>query len=261
MPRVDEIAAATGINTILAKQQAKQAGLVKELASGYKHEAIAEALATRFETDELTIPVVQKNLQLATSVLNASNQTLSSVTGNLEQALTTAADALSAPPAARKALMLRFNDLLDQTKTYVNNPGINGINLTGQHSAPLTVNTTTEGGKLTVANEQADANSLGVRNITPSGWNSAADVEISINQIRNALNRITSIQSRYAAALSAITAAEGVNQAAVLAASSTAAALVGADVGAAVLEGKKSLAEVELATWGEHQIHRHGHKI
>ena len=261
MPTVEQIAAATGLSAILKKQEARRADQIKELASGRKHDSVEEALATRFESDELTIPVVQKNLELASSALNASQQTLSSVASTLEQALTTAADAISAPYSARKALAEHFDDLLDQTKTYVNNPGINGINLTGAHSKPLTVNTTVEGGKLTIANEAADANSLGVQNVLPSGWNSPADVQATINQIRNALNRITSIQSRYAAALAAISAAGGVNQAAVLAASSTAAALVGADVGAAVLEGKKSLAEVELATWGSHQIHRHhGHK-
>lgn len=257
MPTVDQIAAA---NFIHNKQQAKQAGALKELASGRKADSIAQALATPFETDELTIPVVQRNIEIASHVLSTSEQALSSVAHNLSAALTTAADAESAPPAAKKVLIDQFNALLDQTRSFVDNAGLNGINLVGRHSASLVVRTTTEGGKLTVAAEQADANSLGVQNVKPSGWASQGDIVNSINQIRNALNRVTSLQSKFAAAQSALTAAGRVNEAAVLAASSSAAALVGANVGAAVLEEKKSLLQLELGIEAHHVIHRHGHK-
>jgi len=262
MSTVDQIAAANGVTNILNRQQAKQAALVKELATGEKQSSIAQALATPFETDELTIPVVQKNIALAGNVLSTSNQALSSVAASLEQAEAVASQALSAPSSVKSALVLQFNGLLDQTKSFVNNATVNGANLIGAKSAPLFVNTTTEGGKLTVANEQADANALGVQNATLTSWGSDAQINAAINQIRNALNQVTSIQSKFAAAQSALTAASQVNESAALAASSSAAALVGADVGALVLESKKTLAQAELAAFalgtGTAAPHEHG---
>lgn len=249
MSTVDQIAAANGVQNILNRQQAKQAGLAKELASGETASSIAKALATPFETESLTIPVVQKNIELANNVLSTSNQALSSVTANLEQAEAVASQALSAPAAAKSVLVQQFNALLDQTKSFVNNATVNGINLIGANSKAMFVNTTTEGGKLTVASEQADANALGVKDATLTSWGSDAQINAAINQIRNALNQVTSLQSKFAAAQSALSAASQVNESSALAASSTAAALVGADIGAVVLEERKAQALAEFSAF------------
>ena len=262
MSTVDQIAAANGVSNILNRQQAKQAGLAKELASGLSQSSIANALAVPFETESLTIPVVQKNIQLAGNVLSTSTQALSSVAANLEQAEAVASQALSAPAPARKVLVQQFNALLAQTKSFVNNATVNGLNLVGANSKAMSVNTTTEGGKLTVAGEQADANALGVQNASETSWGSDTQINAAINQIRNALNQVTSLQSKFAAAQSALTAASQVNESSALAASSTAAALVGADIGAAVLEEKKTQAQAELSAFfavGERKPpHEHG---
>jgi len=261
MPIVDQIAAANGINTILNRQQAKQAGLVKELASGETLSSISKALATPVETETLTVPVVQKNIELANSALSTSNGALSSVAASLMQAEAVASQALSAPDSVKSALVQQFNALLDQTKSFVNDATVNGINLVGANSHPLSVNTTTEGGKLTVSNQQADARALGVEEASLTSWGTDAQISAAINQIRNALNQVTSIQSKFAAALAALSAAAQVNESAALAASSAAAALVGADVGALVLESGKTQVFAEFSAFAVGEKgppHEHG---
>src|SRR5579859_4080258 len=104
MSTVDQIAAANGLNNVLNRQQAKQAGLLKEIATGESQSSIAKALATPFQTEELTIPVVQQNIALAGNVLSTSGQALSSVASSLTQALATASRALSAPVSERGVL-------------------------------------------------------------------------------------------------------------------------------------------------------------
>lgn len=260
MSTVDQIAAANGLSNVLNRQQTKQAGLLKELATGESQSSIAKALATPFQTEEQTIPVVQKNIALAGNVLSTSEQALSSVAANLTKALATASQALSAPAAARTVLAQQFNAEIDQTKGFVNNASVNGLNLVGSNSKPMTVNTTTEGGKLTVANAPSSAQALGVSDVASSGWKTSADIEKSINQIQTALNQVTSTQSKLAAAQTALNAAAQVNQATALAASSSAAALVGADVAAAVLGEKKSIAQTEIAAYAigeENKLHHH----
>jgi len=240
MPIVDQIAAANGVNNILNRQQTKQAGLVKELASGEKASSISKALATPFESESLTIPVVQKNIALATTVLSTSNQALSSVSTNLMQAETVASQALSAPESVKSALAQQFNALLEQTKSFVDNATVNGHNLIGTNSHAMSINTTTEGGVLTVQNQQADAKALGIKEAELTSWGTDAQINAAINQIRNALNQVTSLQSKFAAAQAALTAASQVNESSALAASSSAAVLASADVGAVVLEAKKA---------------------
>ena len=239
MPTVDQIAAANGITNILNRHQTKQAGLIKEIATGESQSSIAKALATPFESESLTIPVVQKNIELANSVLSTSNQALSSVAANLTQAEAVVAEASSAPESAKGALAQQFNGLLDQTKGFVDNATVNGLNLIGSNSRPMTINTTTEGGVLTVQNQQADAKALGVEEANLTSWGMGAQVNAAINQIRNALNQVTSLQSKFAAAQAALAAASQVNESSALAASSSAAVLASADVGAVVLEAKK----------------------
>ncbi|MBV8658760.1 MAG: hypothetical protein JO142_13130, partial [Burkholderiales bacterium] len=239
MPIVDQIAAANGVNNILNRQQTKQAGLIKELASGEKPSSISKALATPFETESLTIPVVQKNIALATSVLSASDQALKSVSANLMQAETVASQALSAPESVKSALAQQFNALLEQTKSFVDDATVNGHNLIGSNSHPMSINTTTEGGVLTVQSQQADAKALAVKEADLTSFGTDAQISAAINQIRNALNQITSLQSKFAAAQAALAAASQVNETAALAASSSAAVLASADIGAVVLEAKK----------------------
>lgn len=249
MTTVDQIAAATGLNNVLNRQQSKQAGLVKELATGETQSSIAKALATPFETEGQTLPVVQQNIALAGNVLSTSGQALSSVAANLTQALVTATEALSAPPAARTVLAQQFNAEIDQTKGFVDNATVNGLNLVGSNAKAMSVNTTTEGGQLTVQAAPSSAQALGVSDVSSSGWKTTADIQNSINQIQNALNQVTSTQSKFAAAQSALNAASQVNQATALAASSSAAALVGADIGAAVLGEKQSAAQAQIAAY------------
>jgi hypothetical protein len=147
MSTVDQIAAATGLTNILNKQQSKQAGLLKELASGETQSSIAKALATPFETEGLTIPVVQKTIALAGNVLSTSQQALSSVAANLTQALATASRALSAPASERGVLAQNFNELIDQTKSFTDNATVNSLNLVGSNAKAMSVDTTTEGGQ------------------------------------------------------------------------------------------------------------------
>lgn len=261
MSTVDQIAAATGLNNVLNKQQAKQAGLLRELASGNNQSSIANALATPFETEEQTLPVVQQNIALAGNVLSTSGQALSSVTANLTQALVTATEALSAPPAAQKVLAQQFNAEIDQTKGFVDNATVNGLNLVSSNAKAMTVNTTTEGGQLTVAAAPSSAQALGVADVGASGWKSTADIQNSINQIQTALNQVTSTQSKFAAAQSALNAASQVNQSTALAASSSAAALVGADIGAAVLGEKQSAAQAQIASYALEEEDKMGRVI
>jgi|SRR5579859_3824585 len=249
MTTVDQIAAANGLNNVLNKQQAKQAGLLKEIATGQTQSSIAQALATPFESEEQTIPVVQQNIALAGNVLSTSGQALSSVAANLTQALVTATEALSAPPAARTVLAQQFNAEIDQTAGFVNNATVNGLNLVGSNAKAMSVNTTTQGGQLTVQAAPSSASALGVTDVGSSGWQTSADIQNSINQIQNALNQVTSTQSKFAAAQTALNAASQVNQATALAASSSAAALVGADVGAAVLNQSEAATESKFAAY------------
>ena len=261
MPTVDQIAAANGVTNILNRHQTKQAGLIKELATGETLSSIAKALATPFESESLTIPVVQKNIELANSVLSTSNQALSSVAANLMQAEAVAAQASSAPDSVKSALALQFNGLLDETKNVVNNATVNGLNLIGSNSRPMTINTTTEGGVLTVQNQQADAKALGVEEANLTSFGTAAQINAAINQIRNALNQVTSLQSKFAAAQSALVAASQVNESSALAASSSAAALVGSDIGAVVLEAKKEQVLAEFSAFAiteKSAPHEHG---
>lgn len=259
MSTVDQVAAATGLNNILNRQQSKQAGLLKELASGETQSSIAKALATPFETDSQTIPIVQQNVALAGNVLATSQQALSSVAANLTQALATASRALSAPASERSVLAQNFNELIDQTKSFTDNATVNSLNLVGSGAKAMSVNTTTEGGQLTVAAAPSSAKALGVADVSASGWNSTAAIQNSINQIQTALNQISSTQSKFAAAQSALQVASQVNQSTALAASSSAATLVGADVGAAVLNEKTSLAQTELASYASEEENRHAH--
>jgi hypothetical protein len=262
MSTVDQIAAATGLTNILNKQQSKQAGLLKELASGETQSSIAKALATPFETEGLTIPVVQKTIALAGNVLSTSQQALSSVAANLTQALATASRALSAPASERGVLAQNFNELIDQTKSFTDNATVNSLNLVGSNAKAMSVDTTTEGGQLTVAAAPSSAKALGVSDVGTNGWSSTAQIQASINQIQTALNQVSSTQSKLAAAQTALSAASQVNQSSALAASSSAATLVGADVGAAVLNEKKTIAQTELATYAdEEHSARHARNI
>jgi flagellin-like hook-associated protein FlgL len=262
MSTVDQIASATGLTDILNRQQAKQAGVLKELASGNSQSSIANALATPFETESQTIPVVQQNITLAGNVLSTSGQALSSVAANLTQALATASQALSAPASERGVLAQNFNELIDQTQSFVNNATVNGLNLVGSNAQAMKVNTTTEGGQLTVAAAPSSASALGVTDVSAQGWSSTAAIQASINQIQTALNQVSSTQSKLAAAQTALSAASMVNQSSALAASSSAATLVGADVGKAVLDEKKTLAQIELSTYaGEEQSTEHARNI
>lgn len=262
MSTIDQTAAATGLTNVLNRQQAKQAALLRELASGEKQSSIAQALATPFETEELTIPVVQQNVALAGNVLSTAGQALTSVAANLTQALAIASRALSAPDSVRGVLAQNFNMLIDQTQGFVNNATVNGLNLVGSGAKGMTVNTTTQGGQLAVAAAPSSANALGVADIGANGWSSTAEIQSSINQLQTALNQVSSTESKFAAAQSALSAAAQVNATTALAASSSAATLVGADVGRAVLEEKKTLAQTELATYaGEEHNARHARNI
>lgn len=243
MSTIDQIAAANGLNNILNRQQAKQAGLVKELATGETNDSIAQALATPFETESQTLPVVQQNIALAGNVLSTSSQALSSVTANLTQALATASQALSAPPQAQKVLAQQFNALVGQTKGFVDSATVNGLNLVSSNSKPMTVNTTTEGGQITVANAPSSAQDLGVTKLGSGGWSSASAIQGSINQIQNALNQISSTQSKIGAAQSSLTFAQQLNQTFQQAASSSAATLVGVDIGSVAAGMKQAQAQ------------------
>lgn len=249
MTTVDQIAAANGLNTILNRQQAKQAGLLKEIATGETQSSIAKALATPFQTEEQTLPVVQQNIALAGNVLSTSGQALSSVAANLTKALATAAEAFNAAPAARAVLAEQFNAAIDQTKGFVDNATINGLNLVGGNAKAMSVNTTTEGGQLSVAAAPSSAAALGVSDVGAAGWKTEADIQNSINQIQNALNQVTSTQAKFAAAQSALNVASQVNQSTALASSASAAALVGSDIGAAATGEKQASAQAELAAF------------
>lgn len=253
MSTVDQIAAANGLNNVLNRQQAKQAGLLKEIASGQSLSSTAKALATPFATEEQTIPVVQRNIALAGNVLSTSSQALSSVAANLAHALVTATEAVSAPAAARTVLAQQFNAEIDQTTGFVNGATVNGLNLVGSNAQPMSVNTTTEGGKLTVQAAPSSASALGVSDVGSSGWGSSAEIQSSINQIQNALNQITSTQAKFAAAQSALNAASQVNQATALAASSSAAALVGSDIGAAILNQSRASTQTDFAAYASEE--------
>ena len=159
MTQMDQISTSLGVNSLLNQQQAKQSALLQELATGTTQSSIANALAVPLETDIGNLGVVQQNVVIAGNVLSTAQQALTSVSNNLMAMLSTASEALSAPPAAQSALAQQFNALLQQTGNFVTNASVNGLNLVSTSSSPITVNTTTEGGQITVQNTPSDADS------------------------------------------------------------------------------------------------------
>ncbi|MDR3438642.1 hypothetical protein [Telmatospirillum sp.] len=247
MTQVDQVSTAIGVNARLNQQKTQQATLLREMASGTSQSSIANALAVPLDTEVNTIGVAQQNVAIAGNVLSTSRQALTSVSNNLTKMLSTATAALSAPAASQAVLAQQFNALAQQTSGFVANASVNGLNLVSTSSSPMTVNTTTEGGKITVNNEPSDAASLGVSTAGSSGWSGAAAINASITQVQSALNQVSATQARLAAAQNALQFASQVNQSSAIAAAQSQAAVSGADIAATATAAKTSQAQSTLA--------------
>jgi len=208
----DKIAAATGLNYILNRQQAKQGGAIKELASGEKQSATAKLMAVPFDTEEKTSAIVLNDIGLAGSVISSARQALASVSDTLVKALSVATEALSAPPEERKALANQFNSLLGQTEGFIEHADVNGLNLVSSRSRPMTVNTTSLGGELTVANAPSSAAALGIAVIDKASWLEVQSIQMSVNELQNAIISLSTTQSRLAQAQYTLGIAAELNQ-------------------------------------------------
>lgn len=242
-----QISASIGVNAALNQQQAKRTTLLEELASGTTQSSIANALAVPLETDINNLSIVQQNVAIASSALSTSQGALTSVSNNLTEMLSTASEALSASPEAKTVLAQQFNSLLQQTSSFVSNASVNGINLVSTSSNAMTVNTTTEGGQITVNSQASDAASLGVSATGSSGWSSSSAINASISQVQSAFNQVSSTQARLAGAQSALQFASQVNQSSMLANTQAAAALSGVDIAATASAAKTSQVQSEMA--------------
>ncbi len=247
MTQMDRISASLGVNASLNQQQVKRAALLREMASGTSQSSIANALAVPLETDINNLGVVQQNVAISGNVLSTAQQALTSVGNTLMKMLSTAAQALSAPPAVEAALARQFDALLQQTAGFVANASVNGLNLVSTGSSPMTVNTTTEGGQITVDSQASDAASLGVTAAGSAGWSDQAAIKASIGQVQSALAQISSTQARFAAAQNALSFAGQVNQSSLLGTMQSQAALSGADIAATAAAAKTGKAQSELA--------------
>jgi flagellin-like hook-associated protein FlgL len=217
------------------------------LASGTTSSTIATALAVPLATQASSLNVAQQNVAIAGNVLSSAQQALTSVGNTLTQALATASEALSAPVATQAILARQFNALMQQTSGLVDNAQVGGQNLVAAGSTPMTVNTTGEGGQITVANAPSDAASLGVGAAASEGWGSAAAINASIDQVQSALNQITSTQASFAAAQNVLQVASQVNQSSLLAAAQSQAAVSGSDVAATAAASSTAQVQSVLA--------------
>lgn len=247
MSQVNQTSSSIGVNSLINKQQAKHAALLQEMASGNNQSSMANALAVPFQTESNDLAVVQQNVAIAGNVLSTSQQALTSVSNNLTQMLKTATEALSAPPETQAVLAQQFNGLLQQTTGFVNNASVNGMNLVSTSSSAMTVNTTDQGGQITVNNSPSDAASLGVASTGASGWSGSAAINASINQVQSALAQVSATQASLAAAQNTLNFASQVNESSQLAASQSQAAVSGADIGAVASEAKASQTQSEMA--------------
>ncbi len=247
MTQVDPVSVSTTVNSLLDRQQAKQAGLLQELASGTPSSSIATALAVPFATEAGNLSVAQQEVAIAGNVLSSAQQTLTSVADTLTQALATLSQALSAPAATQAVLARQFNASMQQTSGFVANAQVNGQNLVAAGSSPMTVNTTGEGGQITVANAPSDAASLGVSAAAAGGWGSAAAINASIDQVQSALNQISSTQASFASAQNVLQVASQVNQSSLLAATQSQAIVSGSDTAATAAASSTAQVQSELA--------------
>jgi flagellin len=244
---MNQVSASIGVNSYLNQQEVKRATLLKEMAYATTQSSIANALAVPLETDINNLPVVQQNVAIAGNVLSTSQGALSSVSSNLMKMLSTASQALSAPPEVQDVLAQQFNALAQQTTGYVANASVNGINLVSTGASAMTVNTTTEGGQITVNNQPSDAASLGVTATGSSGWSNTSAIQTSISQVQSALDQITSTEASFAASQSALQFASQVNQASQLSATQSEAALSGVDIAATAASVSSSQTQSDFA--------------
>jgi len=247
MTQADSVSTTIGVNTLLNQQQTTRTALLQALATGTSQSSIANALAVPLESDVTKLSVVQQNVAIADTVLSTSQQALTNVGNTLTNMLSTAAEALSATPEAQATLAQQFNAALQQTSGFVANASVNGLNLVSTSSSPMTVNTTTEGGQITVANKPSDAASLGVAAVGSSGWSDAAAIKASISQVQSAIAQISSTQASFAAAQNALSFATQVNQSSLLATTQSQAAVSGADIAATAAAAKTSQTQSDLA--------------
>jgi len=244
---MNQVSTSIGVNSSLNQQQVKRTALLKEMASGTTQSSIANALAVPLETDITRLPIVQQNVAIAGNVLSTSQGALSSVSSNLMKMLSTASQALSAAPEVKDVLAQQFNALAQQTTGFVANASVNGINLVSSGVSSMTVNTTTEGGQITVNNQPSDAAALGVTATGSSGWSNTSAIQTSIGQVQTALDQLTSTQASFAAAQSALQFASQVNQSSQLSATQSEAALSGVDIAATAASATSSRTQSEFA--------------
>lgn len=183
MSIAEKIATVTGLNYVLTRQQAKQGGAVKEKAAGSGTPEKGEA-------------VLVKDADLARKVLSSSSDTVKNITATVTKALSVAKEAMLTAPDQREGLVEQFNALVRQTRDLADNAGVKGVTLMGGDAKPMTVATNAQGGRITVEK----APNLGIDLLGKASWLDRQAIQVSVNELQNALITLSNTQTQFAQA-------------------------------------------------------------
>jgi flagellin-like hook-associated protein FlgL len=179
MSIAEKIATVTGLNYILTRQQARRSGTLKEPAHGEK-----------------SAMVLLKDADLAAKVLSTSSEALKNVGATLNKALSVAKEAMLAPPDQREALADQFNALIKQARNFADNATVKGITLLGSDAKPMVIATNEQGGKITVAGTASG----GIDLLGKASWLDRQAIQVSVNELQNALITLSNTQTQFAQA-------------------------------------------------------------
>lgn len=195
MSIADKIATVTGLNYVLTRQQAKQGGALKESASNAG-------------TSRNSGAVLVKDAGLADKLLSASSEALKNITATVTKALGVAKEAMLTTPDQREALTEQFNALIKQTKEFADGATVKGLSLMGSGGKPMVVNTTAQGGQLTVPK----AAPLGIDLLGKASWLDRQSIQVSVNELQNALITLSNTQTQFAQAQYTLSIAAELNR-------------------------------------------------
>lgn len=231
MSIADKIATVTGLNYVLTRQQAKQGGALKEPGSSLTESGKSGA-------------VLVKDGDLADKLLSASSDALRNMTATVTKALDVAKQAMLTTPDQREALTEQFNGLIKQAKDFADNASVKGLSLMGSDAKPMVVNTTQQGGQMTVAK----AAPLGIDLLGKASWLDRQSIQSSVNQLQNALITLSNTQTQFAQAQYTLGIAAALNRGSPLtddraAAGRATAVILAADHAEWEAEAKRTVAE------------------
>jgi hypothetical protein len=190
MSIVDKIAAATGLDQVMNRQQAKQAGLVKELVTEPKVSPVKPR-----ESDAKT-PLMVKDTAWAGRVLANATEAIDKASLHLGQAMDTVKEALSSPLDAQSGMSAKFNAQFQQAAEALDKAKAErGISLVGRDSKPMMA-VTEEGGHVNVA----DMGTGGIDMFGKATWLDRQAIQESVNQLETALITLSETSARFAQA-------------------------------------------------------------